>query len=39
MYAVVGEYCGTVAWWGLYDNLETANHIAEKVNGKVVLWS
>ena len=39
MYAVVGEYCGTTAWWGLYPDKETAEQVAEKVNGKVVLWN
>ena len=39
MFAVVGEYCGCVALWGLYDNAETAKQVAEKVNGKVVIWN
>lgn len=38
MYAVIAELCGTIAWYGLYDE-KTAKQIAEKVNGKVVIWS
>ena len=38
MFAVVAEFCGTVAWYGLYADEETAKKIAEKVNGKVVIF-
>ena len=38
MYAVVAEFCGQIAWYGLYENIETAKQVAEKVSGKVVLW-
>lgn len=38
MFAVVADFCDTVAWYGLYKDEETAKEVAEKVNGKVVIW-
>ena len=37
-YAVMSERFGCLAWWGLYKEQETAKKVAEKVDGKVVLW-
>lgn len=38
MFAVVADFCGTVAWYGLYADMETAKKVAEKVNGRIVIW-
>jgi len=30
MFAVVADFCGTVAWYGLYADMETAKKLPKK---------